>query len=96
MQHFSTIGEIKSRAEGLGLTMTRLGQLAGMAPSTAVGRVGGRERDSRVSTLRKLSEALFSEELRMRDYLLALHPLAGPAVASHSAPAATTEAADAQ
>lgn len=75
MQHFSTISEIKSRAAGIGLAMTRLAGMAGVAASTAVGRVDALERDVRASTLRKLGDALVAEEIRLRDYLLGLHPI---------------------
>jgi predicted transcriptional regulator len=74
MQHFSTISEIKTRAAGIGLAMTRLAGMAGVAASTAVGRVDA-ERDVRASTLRKLGDAVVAEEIRLRDYLLALHPI---------------------
>lgn len=77
MQHLTTIGEIKARASGIGLAMTRLAILADVAPSSVLLRPDGSERDMRTSTLQKLSDALFRKELELRDYLNALHPPSG-------------------
>lgn len=77
MQHIGTISQIKERAENIRLPMNSLATLAGVAASTAHARkVSGEPRDLRSSTLRKLAEAQVAEELRLRDYLLGLHPVA--------------------
>lgn len=76
MQHISSISQIKERAANIRLKMNTLAELAGVPPSTAHARnADGRERDIRASTLQKLADALVAEELRIRDYLLSLHPV---------------------
>lgn len=75
MQHFETISQIKERAENIRLPMNTLAALAGVAASTAHAHKGGVPRDPRESSLRKMSDALIADELRLRDYLLALHPV---------------------
>ncbi|MES2671583.1 MAG: hypothetical protein V4673_14360 [Pseudomonadota bacterium] len=76
MQYLDTISQIKERAENIRLPMSKLASLAGVAPSTALARTtDGGERDIRSSSMRKLSEAQIAEELRLRDYLLTLHPI---------------------
>jgi hypothetical protein len=75
MQYPGNISQIKERAANIRLRMNHLADLAGVPPSTAHAKTGGRERDVRASTLRKLAEAQVNEELRLRDYLLSLHPL---------------------
>lgn len=75
MQYFGTIGEIKERAEAINLAMTRLCELAGVAPSTGnVTSRTGETRDPRVSTLKKLSEHLLGYERAQLKRLALLHP----------------------
>ncbi|WP_439392376.1 hypothetical protein ACRQ5Q_22535 [Bradyrhizobium sp. PMVTL-01] len=76
MQYPDSISQIKERAANIRLRMNHLADLAGVPPSTAHAKTpDGRERDVRSSTLRKLAEAQVQEELRLRDYLLTLHPI---------------------
>lgn len=76
MQYIETISQLKERAENIHLRMNRLAELAGVPPSTAHARKSdGHERDVRSSTLRKLTDALIAEEIRLRDHLLSLHPI---------------------
>ena len=76
MQYIGTLSQLKQRAEAIHLRMNPLADLAGVPPSTAHARKkDGSDRDLRASTMCKLSEALIAEELRLRDYLLALHPV---------------------
>ena len=76
MQYPDTISQIKERAANIRLPITGRAVLAGVTPSTAHAKApDGRERDIRSSTLRKLAEAQVAEELRLRDYLLTLHPI---------------------
>lgn len=79
MQHIGTISQLKERAENIRLRMNNLAALAGVPPSTAHARHSdGTPRDVRSSTLQKLSDAVIAEELRLRDYLLTLHPVPKP------------------
>ena len=56
--------------------MNQLAVLAGVPASTAHARnKDGSERDTRSSSLRKLVDAQVTEEIRLRDYLLGLHPI---------------------
>lgn len=76
MQYPENISQIKERAVNIRLRMNNLAALAGLPPSTAHARTAdGRDRDMRASTYRKLVDAIVAEELRLRDYLLSLHPL---------------------
>lgn len=76
MQYIGTISQLKARAEAIHLRMNPLAALAGVQPSVAHARKrDGSERDVRASTMHKLSDALIAEELRLRDYLNALHPV---------------------
>lgn len=76
MQHIATISQLKERAENIRLRMNGVAELAGVPPSTAHARkTDGTPRDVRSSTLQKLADAIIAEELRMRDYLLTLHPV---------------------
>lgn len=76
MQHIPTISQLKERAENIRLRMNNLAALAGVPPSTAHARnTDGSARDVRSSTLKKLVDAQIAEELRLRDYLLSLHPI---------------------
>ncbi len=72
MQHFSEIGEIKSRADEIRLRMGRLAELAGVAPSTP-SRALKSGTGVHASTLKRLEGALLAEEQRLRDYLVGLH-----------------------
>lgn len=77
MQYIGTISQLKERAAGIHLRMNQLAVLAGVPASTAHARnKDGSERDTRSSSLRKLVDAQVAEELRLRDYLNALHPVA--------------------
>lgn len=75
MQYIENISQLKERAENIRLRMNGLAVLAGVPASTAHAKTDGRERDVRASTLHKLVTALTAEEIRLRDYLLALHPV---------------------
>lgn len=70
------IDQLKRRAESIGLSASELARRAGVHHTT-LGRIlqdGGR--DMKVSTMAKLSTALVTAEIDMRDYLLQLHPVA--------------------
>jgi len=76
MQYIGTLSQLKERAGNIHLRMNPLAELAGVPPSTAHARKrDGSDRDMRASTMRKLADALIAEELRLRDYLNALHPV---------------------
>lgn len=76
MQYIEDIVQLKERAENIRLRMNNLAALAGVPPSTAHARHSdGTARDVRSSTLKKLTDAQIAEEIRLRDYLLALHPV---------------------
>jgi len=76
MQYIENISQLKERAENIRLRMNNLAALAGVPPSTAHARnTDGSDRDVRSSTLKKLVDAQVAEELRLRDYLLSLHPI---------------------
>lgn len=71
MQHFSEIGEIKSRADAIRLPMGHLADLAGVAPSSITRALQGGTLYA--TTLKRLEDALLAEEARLRDYLVSLH-----------------------
>ncbi|MGL5447535.1 MAG: helix-turn-helix domain-containing protein [Rhabdaerophilum sp.] len=95
MQIETRIDAIEARARRVGLSMTELAKRAQIAPSTIFRDKGNVE--NKLSTLKKINDALIAEERRVLAHLLALHPaqscgLAGgasllptPAVASPSA-----------
>jgi DNA-binding IclR family transcriptional regulator len=69
MQSENSQGQIAARVKAINLTIPQLARIAGLAPSTVY-------RGTRtVKRLEKLTSALAQEELRLRDHLLALHPL---------------------
>jgi hypothetical protein len=65
--------DIKERAGAINLTLKRLAQAHGLDFTTAyrIARGG----DVLVSTHAKLVDALIAEEIRLRDYLLSIHPI---------------------
>ena len=65
MQHLIEIPEIKSRAEAINLTLKRLARLAGVHFSTVYRGANGVS-DTRVTTLRKLTDELVRQEARVR------------------------------
>lgn len=67
-------GDIAERARRIRLTVRELTRKAGCGENTAQRTLSLRT-DPRHSTLVALEDAVVTEELRLRDYLVALHPL---------------------
>jgi hypothetical protein len=70
--------DMAARASAIRLSHKRLGELSGHAGNT-VGRVLGQRADRnfpQYQTQNDMERALIAEELRLRDHLLALHPVA--------------------
>lgn len=72
MHTFIAIGEIKVRAEAIGLTISGLAAKAGLSPSTAQRLAKGHTQAGWISTNQKLVAALEGEEQRIRDHLARL------------------------
>jgi len=73
MQQFTSISEIKARADVIRLNLMRVARKVGVAPSTVHrGFVEGRRTYG--ITIGKLAAELVAEEIRLRDYLNELHP----------------------
>jgi predicted transcriptional regulator len=64
--------DLARRVKAIRLATRELGQLA-CVDNMTVRRVADGTSDPRVSTLEKIEAALVAEELRLRDYLVALH-----------------------
>lgn len=79
MQHYLTIDEISRRAKVIGYEVKDLAADASVHETT-VYRSIGRESNNTMKTMQRLSAALFTRERRLRDHLLALHPLASAEV----------------
>lgn len=67
------IHEIKSRSEAIRLQGRVWAQSAGVHPNTITHVLRGA--GTQTFKLKAVTEALITEELRLRDHLLALHPV---------------------
>ncbi|MGL3208724.1 hypothetical protein [Bradyrhizobium sp. BR 1433] len=76
-----TMEQIEARRRRIGLNVEDLAAAAGCNPNTAGPALAGK-RLPRYGTAIRLSAALVETEIGLRDYLLALHPLA-PSGADH-------------
>jgi hypothetical protein len=65
--------EIRKRCGAIGLQRGRLAEIAPCSPTTISRVFSGKS--SRTDSLDRLGDAVEAEELRLRDYLLGLHPL---------------------
>ena len=74
MKQIVELSELSIRAAAVRWTLADLSLAAGMARSTAY-QVANHLNPTR-KTHDALSDAQIAEEIRLRDYLLALHPLA--------------------
>lgn len=79
MLHIPQISEIKYRAEAIGLTLGQIANRAKVHPTSAYAAVRGNH-DMRVSTIRRLTEALEAEERRVAEHLarLGVHAASAP------------------
>lgn len=72
--------QMKMRIDRLGLSASRLALMAGVSHSTITRSIlTGDSQSLGLRTLMKVSSALLRHEIELRDYLLALHPVEGPA-----------------
>lgn len=78
MQVFLNIDDIGRRAKEIGYPVNELARAAGVHETT-IYRSLGRDSNNSMQTMRKLMAALTAREIELRDYLLALHPLAAAA-----------------
>lgn len=69
MQNIVAIGEIKDRAEAIGLTLSQLAADAGLSPSTALRLAKGKTQHGWITTNEKLVKALVAREQRVREHL---------------------------
>lgn len=67
-------GTIMERASAVRLDKKALATMAGLSQKS-VGMTLREQSSPRFSNLQKMEAALLAEELRMRDYLLSLHPV---------------------
>lgn len=74
MKQIVELTELSIRTAAIRWTLADLSLAAGMARSTAYQVVNHQNPKSKTHTA--LSDAQIAEELRLRDYLLALHPVA--------------------
>lgn len=72
MLQIHDFGEIKTRAEAIGVSLKDLARDVGVHHSTAYR--GARGGDLKISTVRKLERALVERERRALAHLLLLHP----------------------
>lgn len=68
------MAQIEARRRRIRFSVEDLAASANCNPNTAGPALSGK-RDPRHATHKALSEALVSEEIVLRDYLLALHPI---------------------
>lgn len=73
MKHLVELPELKGRAQAIRWTLADVSLAAGMARSTAYQVV--EHQNPKSNTHKALSDAQIAEEIRLRDYLLALHPV---------------------
>lgn len=66
---------IRERATHVRLTRKALAEMTGLAEMT-IGRTLNGQTSPNMTTLDTIEGAVIAEELRLRDYLLALHPVA--------------------
>ncbi|WNV10120.1 hypothetical protein RSO67_02670 [Tardiphaga sp. 709] len=74
MKQTVELSDMKSRAEAIRWTLADVSLRSGMARSTAYQVV--EHQNPKRSTHEALSDAILAEEIRLRDYLLGLHPTA--------------------
>ncbi|MFO0448863.1 MAG: helix-turn-helix domain-containing protein [Rhabdaerophilum sp.] len=72
MQIETSINAIEARAKRIGLSLTELARLAGIAASTLLRHKS--THNPQLSTLEKINVALVAEERRVLAHLIALHP----------------------
>jgi DNA-binding MurR/RpiR family transcriptional regulator len=75
MHNSSSLHQIKRRAEAINLSLTEMARRAKVSPSTVTRNVRGLH-ETKSSIERRLEETLMQHELRLRDYLLSIHPVA--------------------
>lgn len=68
------MAEIERRRDALRFPIEELAKAAGCNPNTAGPALKGKT-SPRHDTVVSMTRALIAEELRLRDYLLALHPI---------------------
>ncbi len=68
------ITEIRKRVAAINLSLSGLARRAGVEPSVVLRGCAGKH-EPKISTLRKIGDPLIAEEIRLRDYLLELHPV---------------------
>src|SRR5271167_2734626 len=73
MKQIVELSEFKTRSEAIRWALADVSLAAGMARSTAYQVVA--HQNPKRNTHEALSDALVGEELRLRDYLLGLHPV---------------------
>ncbi len=66
--------EIRDRAAAVRLSNKTLSEMTGLVENT-IGRTFSRSTSPNLSTCDLLENAVVAEEIRLRDYLLGLHPL---------------------
>jgi transcriptional regulator with XRE-family HTH domain len=71
MAQLAEIGEVKTRAEALNLSLKRIARRSAVDPSTLYRAAGGKGGNTG-STLRKICEELEAEEIRVARHLASL------------------------